>query len=180
MSHAITLRPPQAEDGVQVYQLISQCPPLDQNSVYCNLLQCTHFRNTSVAAEQDNLLSGFVSGYLIPDRADTLFVWQVAVHDRARGLGLASRMLLEILNRPQCHEVAYLETSITASNEASWALFRRLADRLGAAVKSTTLFDKERHFDGQHDTEVLVRIGPFTQSRVSETSSPTQEEDILS
>ena len=180
MSDKITLRSPQAEDGAQVYQLISQSPPLDQNSVYCNLLQCTHFQNTSVAAEQNNSLVGFISGYLVPSRPDTLFIWQVAVDERGRGLGLASRMLVEILNRPQCHEVAYLETTITASNQASWALFQRLADRLGAAIVSTTLFDCERHFQGQHDTETLVKIGPFTPAQVKETVSLTQEEDIPS
>ncbi|WP_461518421.1 diaminobutyrate acetyltransferase [Porticoccus sp.] len=180
MSYTITLRPPQAEDGVQVYQLISQCPPLGQNSVYCNLLQCTHFQNTSVAAELGNTLTGFISGYLLPSQPNTLFIWQVAVHERARGLGLASRMLLDILNRPQCREVTYLETTITASNQGSWALFRRLADRLGAALESTTLFDQDKHFQGQHDTETLVRIGPFTASQVSETSLLTHGEDIAS
>lgn len=168
MSHAITLRLPNAEDGAQLHQLVSQCPPLDQNSVYCNLLQCAHFRDTSVAAELNNTLTGFISGYLVPARPDTLFIWQVAVHERARGLGLASRMLLEILKRPQCESVTHLETSITADNEASWALFRRLAKMLGTTYETSPLFERDRHFGGQHDTETLVRIGPFTPTQVRE------------
>lgn len=170
MSHAITLRLPNAEDGAPLHQLVSQCPPLDQNSVYCNLLQCSHFRDTSVAAELDNALAGFISGYLVPARPDTLFIWQVAVHERARGQGLASRMLLEILKRPQCESVTHLETSITGSNDASWALFRRLAEKLGTATQTSPLFERDRHFLGQHDTETLVRIGPFTSTQVREAS----------
>lgn len=170
MSQAITLRLPRAEDGAQVHQLISECPPLDQNSVYCNLLQCAHFQHTSVAAELDGNLSGFISGYLVPERTDTLFIWQVAVHERARGLGLASRMLLEILNRPQCQSVNHLETSITDTNAASWALFQGLARRLSTETQSSILFDREQHFRGQHDTETLVRIGPFTPTQVREAS----------
>ncbi|WP_461480447.1 diaminobutyrate acetyltransferase [Porticoccus sp.] len=180
MSHEITLRPPLAEDGAQVHQLIAQCPPLDQNSVYCNLLQCTHFHSTSVAAEQEGVLVGFISGYLVPERPDTLFIWQVAVHERARGLGLAGQMLQEILLRPQCQQVTHLETTITASNDASWSLFRRLAERLGTTLKSTPLFDRDKHFHGQHDTEILVRIGPFTQAEVGKTSSITQGEETPS
>ncbi|MDA3870409.1 MAG: diaminobutyrate acetyltransferase, partial [Gammaproteobacteria bacterium] len=89
----IELRKPISTDGAAVHRLISQCPPLDTNSMYCNLLQCTHFADTSVAAVQENELVGFVSGYIVPQRADTLFVWQVAVGDKARGQGLAGRML---------------------------------------------------------------------------------------
>ncbi len=170
MSQAISFRVPQPEDGVQVHQLVSECPPLDQNSVYCNLLQCSHFRDTSVAVEMDGQLVGFISGYLIPDRPDTLFIWQVAVHHQARGLGLASRMLLEILRRPQCSRASYLETSITSDNQASWGLFQRLADRLGTTTQNSTLFDRDKHFRGQHDTETLVRIGPFTPKQVREAS----------
>ena len=35
------LRPPTAEDASRVARLIASSPPLDVNSVYCNLLQCT-------------------------------------------------------------------------------------------------------------------------------------------
>lgn len=170
MNHATSFRPPRPEDGAQVHQLVSECQPLDQNSVYCNLLQCSHFRDTSVAVDMGDQLVGFISGYLIPDRPDTLFIWQVAVHEQARGLGLASQMLLEILRRPQCAKVSYLETSITADNQASWGLFKRLADRLGTNTQDSILFDRDRHFRGQHDTEYLVKIGPFNNAQVIEAS----------
>ena len=73
------LRPPAREDGAAVFGLIQRCPPLDANSMYCNLLQCSHFADTSVAALADGVLVGFISGYLVPGRPDSLFIWQVAV-----------------------------------------------------------------------------------------------------
>ena len=149
------------EDGMAVFRLVQNCPPLDTNSSYCNLLQCSHFANTSVAAQMNGEIVGFISGYVIPDRADTLFVWQVAVAEQARGLGLASRMLSEILARPHCEDIAYLETTITQDNQASWALFKRLASTLSADFQSSEWLDKDAHFAGQHDSEALVRIGPF-------------------
>ena len=157
----ILLRLPKPEDGMNVFRLIEGCPPLDVNSSYCNLLQCSHFANTSVAAEQDGDIVGFISGYAIPERANTLFVWQVAVSERARGIGLASRMLAHILARPQCNGFRYLETTITEEDQASWALFRSFAKKQEADFQSSVWMDKETHFAGQHDSETLVRIGPF-------------------
>jgi len=50
---------------------------------------------------------------------------------------------------------------MTEDNRASWALFGRLADELGAEVNHSVQFDRDEHFDGEHATEMLVRIGPF-------------------
>lgn len=146
---------------MSVFRLIQRCPPLDTNSSYCNLLQCVHFSSTSVAAVQGDELVGFISGYQLPERSDTLFIWQVAVDEIARGLGLASRMLLHILSRPQTEHIRYLETTITEDNIASWSLFRGLADRLGTDLQSSEWLDKQDHFDGQHQSESLVRLGPI-------------------
>lgn len=157
----IVLRCPTLEDGMGVYKLIESCPPLDTNSSYCNLLQSSHFSATSVAAEMEGSLVGFISGYIVPDRTDTLFVWQVAVSPSARGVGLASRMLSEILSRPSSSAVEYLETTITEDNQASWALFESLAKKLSVNLQRSDWMDKEVHFSGLHDSETLVRIGPF-------------------
>lgn len=157
----ITLRAPTAEDGAAVYELIAQCPPLDTNSMYCNLLQSSHFSDTSVAAELDEDIVGFISGYVLPKQPDTLFIWQVAVGEKARGQGLASRMLRDILQRPACRQVKYIETTITPDNRASWALFESLANKLSAQLNHSVMFDRQQHFAGQHETEMLVKIGPI-------------------
>ncbi|MDO6461512.1 diaminobutyrate acetyltransferase [Granulosicoccaceae sp. 1_MG-2023] len=161
--HKISLRPPVAEDGAGVHKLITECPPLDTNSVYCNLLQCDHFAGTSVTAERSGRIVGFISGYRVPDRPHVLFVWQVAVSPRARGQKLASRMLQHILARPQNAGVTHIETTITKDNQASWSLFRRLARSFDAELKRNVKFCEEKHFNGQHETEYLATIGPLAQ-----------------
>src|SRR5690606_28576606 len=119
---AIMLRAPNAEDAAGLHRLIAECPPLDPNSLYCNLLHCTHFSGTSVAAvckdrqDQDQLV-GFISAYIPPNQPDTLFVWQVAVAEQARGQRLAARMLDAILERPVCRDVRYVDTTITPDNK---------------------------------------------------------------
>lgn len=156
---------PSPSDGASVFRLINQCPPLDTNSMYCNLLQCTHFAKISVAAVQNNGaekdLLGFISGYLKPENKNTLFIWQVAVDERARGIGLAGSMLKHLLDRPQCSHIKYLETTITESNRASWALFESLAKKSKTKLEKTTMFDRDKHLADEHDSEYLARFGPF-------------------
>jgi L-2,4-diaminobutyric acid acetyltransferase len=133
--------------------------------MYCNLLQSTHFSNTSVTAIDNNNVVGFISGYIIPDKPTTLFIWQVAVHETSRGQGLAGSMLKNILDRQSCHHVNYIETTITQSNEASWALFESLARQLDTEIKKSSMFDRNKHFDNQHETELLAQLGPFNLSQ---------------
>ncbi|MCB2426184.1 diaminobutyrate acetyltransferase [Methylophaga pinxianii] len=157
----IELLQPTADLGAAVHKLISECPPLDTNSMYCNLLQSSHFAETAVAAVLDNEVVGFISGYRIPLRPETLFVWQVAVGEKARGQGLAGRMLKAILAREPNRDIKRIETTITPDNKASWALFESLARKLDTEISSSIMFDRHQHFADQHDTEMLVKVGPF-------------------
>ncbi len=144
-----------------LHQLVNDCPPLDPNSAYCNLLQCSHFQATSIAAFQDNKLVGSVTGYRIPDRLDTLFIWQVAVHPEARGKGLARSMLHNLLEMKSLQDIRYVETTITPENEASTRLFAGLAKDKNTKLVRSVLFEKTMHFQGAHETEFLFQIGPL-------------------
>lgn len=159
-SEQIRFRAPRTEDGASVWRLIRSTEPLDENSLYCNLLQCDHFSDTCIAAERasDGELAGWVSAYLMPDDPQTLFVWQVAVDESAQGQGVAKRMLTALLEREACADVRRLKTTITADNAASWGLFRSLARSQGATVDSEPYFRKDDHFEGAHVTEHMVTI----------------------
>lgn len=156
---------PDSTDGAQLHRLIASCPPLDTNSLYCNLLQCHHFADTAVKVESAaGDMLGFVSGYVPPGHDNTLFVWQVAVAEQARGQNLGVRMIRQILARPECRQVDTVHTTITPGNAASWGLFLRLAQELGCDHSREILFDRDRHFAGGHDDEILMIIGPFARS----------------
>ncbi|WP_028238888.1 diaminobutyrate acetyltransferase [Stutzerimonas azotifigens] len=161
-SETVRLRRPNDGDGYNLHQLVARCQPLDTNSVYCNLLQCSDFADTAIAAEnRHGELVGFISGYCPPARPDTLFVWQVAVDASMRGQGLALRMLLALVERAAANGVRYLETTISPDNAASQALFKRAFARLGAGYRTRVLFSRARHFAGRHEDEVLYRAGPL-------------------
>lgn len=157
----ICIRPPISTDGQAVNQLVSSITELDSNSTYCNLLQCSHFAATSAIACEQSRVLGFVSGYRLPERPEVLFIWQVAVSSQARGQKLASRMLQHLLMRPQNRDVQFIETTITAENDASWGLFNSIARHYECAGERSVLFDQDSHFAGLHDSELLFRIGPL-------------------
>lgn len=157
-SGRVTFRMPRDTDGAAIWELIRACKPLDENSMYCNLLQCSDFSETCVLAELDGRIVGWISGYVRPREPDTVFVWQIAVHENARGRGLGRRMLAELLSRDACEGVNKLQTTITSDNAASWALFTRFADREGAEIGSEPHFTRHEHFAGAHSTEHMVTI----------------------
>src|SRR5690606_38319555 len=108
----VSLRRPTPEDGFQLNRLVAVSPPLDTNSVYCNLLQCTHFADTAVAADLNGKLVGFISGYIPPNKPDTLFVWQVVIAETMRGQGLANQMMQHLMLRLASRSLRFIETTI--------------------------------------------------------------------
>lgn len=95
-------------------------------------------------------------------------VWQVAVNAWFPGQGIVARVLDSLVDQVSERisdgtgrsRVAWLETTITADNEASVALFKVFARRsVGTAERTTLLVDKR--FPDDHDTEHLFRIGPL-------------------
>ena len=160
LSATVECRAPRLADAAAVHALVDQCKPLDLNSAYAYLLLCCHFAETCVVAEVDGRLAGFISSYRKPTDASVLFVWQVAVSVDARGQGLGSRMLDELMGREQCRGIRWIEATITPSNQASWALFKSFAEKRGASCVDQTMFPAEQFGGGKHEEERLLRIGP--------------------
>ncbi len=157
----LELRHPLPTDGYALNQLVAASPPLDTNSIYCNLLQCQHFADTSVAGLLNGKLVGFISAYCPPNDSETLFIWQLVVSEKLRGSGLGKRMLTWLIEQPGTEHAQRLTTSITPDNRASWALFESFARDCGATPVKSMLFESHRHFAGTHDDEYLLQIAPL-------------------
>ncbi len=157
----IILREPVKEDGARLNLFVRINPPLDMNSVYCNVLSCHHFSETCVLAEKDGEIVGYVTGYRTPKEPDVFFLWQVGVGREGRGHGLAARMIQAILRRESCRGVKELHTTVTKSNQASRHLFAKFAKSEEAEMKEDEAFFS-REVLGDHEAESLFRIGPLT------------------
>ena len=160
-AHTLALRQPEKADGLRVYELIEQSPPLDLNSCYSYLLHSWHFADTCILAEEGDILAGYISGYIPPKQHDTLFIWQVVVAERYRGTGLALTLLAGLLARHSCRDVCFLETTVSPSNKASARLFTKLAERLNCPLTISTHFEADLFGSHGHEAEQLFRIGPF-------------------
>lgn len=158
----LQFRQPRRADGAALHRLIADCPPLDVNSMYAYLLLCEHFPATCVVAESaGGRIDGFISAYVPPTKPDVVFVWQVAVHARARGQRLGRAMLRELLRRDVLKHVRFLETTVGPDNQASRRMFAGLAAELGAHISEQPFFDRQLFGGADHDDEMLLRIGPF-------------------
>ncbi|MFE6645139.1 diaminobutyrate--2-oxoglutarate transaminase [Nocardioides sp. NPDC057772] len=169
----VDFRSPDLEDGQHLWRMARESRVLDVNTSYAYLLWARDFAATSIVATVDDDPGGFVIGYRRPDEPETLMIWQVAVDERHRGQGLARRMLDTLVDRLAGDQgVRRLETTITADNSASIALFTSFANARGASIERTPLFEAEMFPDG-HDPELLFRIGPFSTARSSTARSTT-------
>jgi L-2,4-diaminobutyric acid acetyltransferase len=151
------------QDGRAIWRLAAEAG-LDLNSAYAYVMWAEYHAATSlVAADGTGSLAGFVMGFRVPDRPHAVFVWQIAVATRCRGIGLGSH-LLDALARST--GAAAVEATVTPSNAASAALFRGLAQRHGTTAEEHLLFDGHLFPDG-HEPEVRFRIplAPGTPTR---------------
>lgn len=147
-----------------MWALIRDTKVLDLNSSYCYLMLNSYFRDSCVVALREGRIIGFVSGFVLPSHPDTLFIWQVAVDEHARGLGVGTSMLKHLLQRSVLAKVHYVETTVSPSNAASEAMFRKLARELDTRLLVVGEMEQEL-FPDAHESERLFRIGPFARTR---------------
>ena len=157
----ILFRKPEISDAYSIWTLIKESPPLDLNSLYCYLIICTHFSQTSIIAEDHDGVCGFISAYIHPDNDNTLFVWQVVVKKEKKRQGIADGMLQSLLRRKHKKAIQYLETTVNPSNAASGALFYSTAKSLNTKCHESVLFTEKDFGNQAHEDEILYRIGPF-------------------
>lgn len=146
-------RPPEPSDG-QVMWALAERVGLDLNSPYAYIMWSDHHATTSVVAFDDHGIVGFTLGFCLPAEPDTLFVWQIGVDERARGEGVAGRMLDALVAR---NAPAVVEATVTPGNVASTALFRALGTRHGTTVTQSVAYGEDL-FPAGHPAEIRLRI----------------------
>ncbi len=156
---AVVLRTPRLGDGAPMWRIAKDSAVLDVNSSYAYLLWCRDFAGTSVVAELDGRVVGYVIGFVRPQAPDTVFVWQIAVDRSQRGRGIGAELLHTLLNSVAAQGVSVLETTISPDNAGSIALFTSVAQARGADLTKRPLFDAGV-FPDSHAPEDLYRIAP--------------------
>ena len=168
-NRAAALRPPRGSDAVAIRDLVAETGVLDLNSTYAYLLLSTDFAQTSIVADVDGRLQGFITGYRPPPRPDVLFVWQVAVAPSAQRGGLAAAMLDALVDRVRAEgdgAPLTVEATVSPGNASSRAFFGAFARRHGVALTEHPHFTADQlDPDGAHEDEPLLRIGPIDRAK---------------
>lgn len=155
----ITVRTPTRDDAANMWRLADGA--VDSNSPYSYLMLVEYLAGTcAVAVDDDGEIAGFVTGFRLPEDQSTLFIWQIAVSSKRRGLGIGAQLLDGVADRPMVPRLRYLEASVTPGNDASEGLFRAFAESRRTECVEEQLFEAA-DFPGDHDPEVRFRIGPF-------------------
>ncbi|MGW0158890.1 diaminobutyrate acetyltransferase [Mycobacterium sp. NPDC003323] len=169
---AQTLRRPQGSDAIAIRRIVAETGVLDLNSTYAYLLLATDFADTSIVAEVDGELQGFITGYQPPQRPGVLFVWQVAVAPAAQGNGLAAAMLDDLVHRIRSEQHGHpltVEATVAPDNAPSRAFFGAFARRHGVPLSEHPHFTAEQlDPDLAHADEPLLRIGPLAAPLVTD------------
>ncbi|MFF1697463.1 diaminobutyrate acetyltransferase [Streptomyces sp. NPDC058257] len=176
MPEGLRLDTPDVADGAAIWRIARDSKVLDLNSSYSYLLWCRDFAATSVVARDANgEPAGFITGYIRPERPRTLVVWQVAVDQAQRGRGLAGALLDGLTSKVAAdRELVSVETTITPDNKPSERLFTSYAQRHGASVERTVLFDAGLFPEEGHEPEVLFLIEPVTESGKAAQNKPVK------
>lgn len=151
-----------------MWRIARDSQTLDLNSSYAYVLFARDFAATSRIALVDDVPAAFVIGYRRPADPSCLFIWQIAVDEAFRGLGLAGRMLHHLVDDDTTSpRTRTLQTTITDDNTASQQLFRSFARRWGSAPVVVRPLFESAHFtpaghapDANHAPERLYEIGP--------------------
>ena len=165
MDSSILFRIPQKKDAKRIVDLIKIGGTLDLNSEYLYLLQTTHFNETCCVAVCEDEIIGFVSGYLVPNEEEKLFIWQVAVSSKFRGQNLEKQIIMDIFNRNNLKkQIKYILSTVSPSNKSSQRVFEKVSIDFDTDIKSKTLFSLNDFIDA-HEEEVQYLIGPITQTK---------------
>ncbi|NLG45861.1 diaminobutyrate acetyltransferase [Gordonia sp. (in: high G+C Gram-positive bacteria)] len=157
--NTVAFRRPRARDGKRMWEIARDSRVLDVNSPYSYVLWSQDFSETSIVAEVDDHVVGFVTGYRRPAARDTLMVWQVAVDEAQRGKQIAKRMLCELFDYCAPTGVVAINTTISPDNEASQRLFAGAARALGLHFEREPFFSADLFLDS-HEPEDLYLLTP--------------------
>ncbi|MEV5575237.1 GNAT family N-acetyltransferase [Spirillospora sp. NPDC052269] len=94
MNESVRLRPAEPEDHDRIISVVDDWWGRPIRSVLPRLF-LDHFHRTSLVAEDDEGLAGFLVGLLSPSMPDAAYIHFVGVDPRLRGSGLARRLYQE-------------------------------------------------------------------------------------
>lgn len=173
------LRTPEPVDGVRIAALAEGLASGNARDIPEALVGRGAFRETSVLAELDGQLLGWISAYILPYDPQTLFIWTVEVVEADRDVGISALMLGYLMRQEACAGVTRVQTVISCDEDRPWELFRRFARWQHSRMNVQPYFTQALTPHKRHENENLVTIclPESTRSGVK-TAMPTEASDL--
>ena len=149
------IRTPKLNDGEAIFKLIKSSPPLDLNSQYYYHIICNDFSETSIIVEKKNNIIAFCSAYFKPKEPNVLFIWQIAVANEYRKLGIATKILNHLKKNLT---IKSIETTTSPSNKASKKLFEKFAKHHNVPIRKEVFLSASTFGENNHEEEILYQI----------------------
>jgi L-2,4-diaminobutyric acid acetyltransferase len=140
-------RKPNESDFERVYDFVSACKPLESYAVHFYKIMLRYFRNTCLVAEENNVIVGFVLGFVSQVDPKTYFLWQIGVSPEKQGQGIGNRLLTEMESLLKKTRVGRMELTVDPENITS----QKLVEKTGFVVVS----QKEKDSISVHDKMAL-------------------------
>jgi len=120
----------------------------------------SRFADSSLVAETEGALIGFVGGYRTPEPPHAVLLWQIDVDPAYRRQGVGNALLHALIRCPGCADAEYLEASVRSSDVACKRLIEGFARELSTTCEAT--FDTSEMLSSSGgDVEELLRVGPI-------------------
>jgi ribosomal protein S18 acetylase RimI-like enzyme len=94
-----------------------------------------HFHTTSLVAEYDGAMVGFLVGFVSPSEPSEAYIHYVAVDPARRNDGLARRLYDEFLERARGQGCTVARAITSPTNEPSIAFHRRMGFEVSSVVR---------------------------------------------
>jgi|GEM_PF-101937 len=140
----IKIREAREDEFLNVYDIVSQSPPLEKYFQHFYRIILRYFSSTCIVAEYQKKLVGWQMGFVSQNDYKTYFLWQIGVHPDMQGRGLGGLLLEETEKRAYESGCSRVEVTIDPENLPSEKLFLKnnyinISPQIG-----TTVFVNER------------------------------------
>jgi predicted GNAT superfamily acetyltransferase len=147
MDHDLQLRSAESADYDRIIAVVDQWWGRPVQAILPRLF-LDHFYRTSIVAEHDDRLAGFLIGFLSPSILDTAYIHFVGVAPRFRGNGLARRLYCEFFDIVKADHRSVVRAITSPNNSKSIAFHTAMG---------FTVTDPIPDYDGPSTDRVLFQ-----------------------
>lgn len=133
------------DDLDSIMELISRCQPyVIPHHKYQYWMISKYHSKTSFVYLEDGKVLGFL-GCIQSIEMNSVFIWQICVDKSCRGMGIAARLLKDLVEMMKENDINRIDLTISKENEVSKKLFESFADSISSRLildETLEMFDK--------------------------------------